>query len=100
MKKLLLPLLVFCALNIQAELPPLIPREILFGNPARTNPQISPDGGQIAWLAPDKKGALNVWISSIDSENAQPMTNETHRPINWYAWGGDGNIALPSGQRR
>jgi hypothetical protein len=27
-----------------ADLPPLIPRQILFGNPERTNPQLSPDG--------------------------------------------------------
>ena len=27
-----------------AGLPPLISREILFGNPERLNPQISPDG--------------------------------------------------------
>ena len=26
----------------------LIPREVLFGNPERTNPQISPDGTQLA----------------------------------------------------
>ena len=29
-----------------AELPPLIPRETLFGNPARSHPEISPDGSQ------------------------------------------------------
>ena len=60
------------ALTIQAELPPLIPREILFGNPERAEPQISPDGGQIAWLAPDKNGVLNVWASAIDGRESAP----------------------------
>ena len=89
MKKLLLSLWAFCALDIQAELPPLIPREVLFGNPARTHPQISPDGKQIAWLAPDKEGVLNVWASAIDEKDAHAITNEAHRPIEWYAWGSD-----------
>src|SRR5438067_736099 len=28
----------------RAELPPLIPRKVLFGNPVKANPQLSPDG--------------------------------------------------------
>ena len=39
--------------SARAELPPLIPREVLFGNPALAHPEISPDGAQIAWLAPE-----------------------------------------------
>ncbi len=80
--------------SARAELPPLIPREVLFGNPARAHPEISPDGAQIAWLAPDKKGVLNVWASAIDGENPHPITNEAHRPIAWYAWGGDAKHIL------
>ncbi|MBL9127070.1 MAG: hypothetical protein JNL97_05465, partial [Verrucomicrobiales bacterium] len=38
---------------VRSELPPLIPREVLFGNPERTNPQLSPDGKRLAWVAPD-----------------------------------------------
>jgi dipeptidyl aminopeptidase/acylaminoacyl peptidase len=89
MKRLAFVLLSLSALTIQAELPRLIPREVLFGNPERAEPQISPDGGQIAWLAPDKSGVLNVWASAIDGHDAHPITNETHRPIFWYAWSGD-----------
>jgi len=76
-------------LSARAELPSLIPRDILFGNPERAEPQISPDGSQIAWLAPDKSGVQNVWASAIDGSNPRAITNETHRPIFWYAWGGD-----------
>ena len=79
---------------LRAELPPLIPREILFGNPARTDPQLSPDGAQIAWLAPDKNGMLNVWVSTMDGRNPHAITNKSHRPIDWYAWAGDGKHIL------
>ena len=72
MKRLYLAGLLFAFCAAQAELPPLIPREILFGNPARAEPQISPDGTQIAWLAPDKNGVLNVWASAIDGSNSTP----------------------------
>jgi dipeptidyl aminopeptidase/acylaminoacyl peptidase len=89
---LALGLLAFC--SVQAELPPLIPREILFGNPVRSHPQISPDGEQLAWLAPDKNGVVNVWIGSIDRTKERAVTNETHRPIEWYTWAGDSKHIL------
>lgn len=41
-----------CAFSVHAEMPALIPREILFGNPERADPKISPDGAQLASLAP------------------------------------------------
>jgi dipeptidyl aminopeptidase/acylaminoacyl peptidase len=84
--------LVLC--SAQAELPPLIPREILFGNPARTDPKISPDGSQLSWLAPDKNNALNVWTSALDGGNARCVTNETGDPIEWYTWAADGKHVL------
>ena len=31
---------------------PLIPREILFGNPDKASPRLSPDGRLLAYLAP------------------------------------------------
>ena len=43
-----------------AELPPLIPRDVLFGNPEKTNPQISPDAQRLAWLAPDQPLAPGI----------------------------------------
>jgi dipeptidyl aminopeptidase/acylaminoacyl peptidase len=84
--------LAFC--SAQAGLPPLIPREILFGNPARTDPKVSPDGSQLSWLAPDKSNTLNVWTSALDGTNAHCVTNETGDPIEWYTWAGDGKHVL------
>jgi hypothetical protein len=79
--------LAFC--SAQAALPPLVPREILFGNPARTDPKISPDGSQLSWLAPDKNNALNVWTSDLDGGNPRCMTHEKGDAIEWYAWSGN-----------
>jgi dipeptidyl aminopeptidase/acylaminoacyl peptidase len=84
--------LAFC--SAQAGLAPLIPREILFSNPARTDPKISPDGSQLSWLAPDRNNTLNVWTSTVDGENARCVTNETGDPIEWYSWAADGKQVL------
>src|SRR5580658_1371423 len=89
-----LSLVLLAACCARAELPALIPREVLFGNPERAHPQISPDGSQITWLAPDKNGVLNVWADSIPPSHAQPITNESHRPIFWYTWAADGKHIL------
>ncbi|HEX7699196.1 MAG TPA: S9 family peptidase, partial [Kofleriaceae bacterium] len=64
----------------------LIPRSVLFGNPDRTNVQISPDGKQLSWLAP-KDGVMNVWIAPIDKlDQAKAVTSDTKRPIRSYMW--------------
>ena len=39
---------------------PLIPREVLFGNPEKAAAKISPDGRHLAYLAPDDRGVLQV----------------------------------------
>jgi dipeptidyl aminopeptidase/acylaminoacyl peptidase len=72
---------------------PLIPREVLFGNPERTLPRLSPDGTKISWLAP-KDGVMNVWAQEVSGGQAQPVTNEPYRPIFWYDWAGDSKHVL------
>jgi hypothetical protein len=64
---------------------PLIPREILFGNPERAMPQISPDGKRLAYLAPSN-GVLNVWMRTIGKEDDTVITNDTKRGIRQYFW--------------
>src|SRR5690606_315862 len=64
----------------------LIPREALFGNPERTNVQISPDGAWPSWAAP-VDGVLNVWVAPADDLNgARPVTDDTGRGIRGYFW--------------
>lgn len=65
---------------------PLIPREILFGNPDRSSVQLSPNGERIAWLAP-RDGVMNIWVASPeDIAYARPVTNDRHRGIRVYFW--------------
>lgn len=77
-----------------ASLPPLIPREILFGNPERARPQLSPDGKFLAYIAPDDKNVLQVWLRTVDptepTEDKQ-ITADKKRGIRAYFWTYDGN---------
>jgi len=63
----------------------LIPREVLFGNPEKSSPQISPDGNQIGYLAP-VNGVLNVWIRTLGKSDDRPVTNDTKRGIRNFTW--------------
>ena len=87
-KKLVTGLFLFGFLAglIVAELPPLIPREVLFGNPVKTRLRISPDGQSFSYLAPSEKGVLNVWVKTIGKDDDRMVTNDTHRGINSYSW--------------
>lgn len=65
---------------------PLIPREILFGNPEKASPELSDDGSQLAFLAP-VDGVLNVWVGPVDDITAaKPVTEDKGRGIRSYFW--------------
>lgn len=65
---------------------PLIPREVLFGNPDKTAAQLSADGSKIGYLAP-VGGVLNVWVGpAVDPAAAKPVTKDTGRGIRFYVW--------------
>ena len=64
---------------------PLIPREVLFGNPERADPQISPDGTQLGYLAP-VDGVLNVWIRTLGKTDDRAVTADKHRGIRNFLW--------------
>ncbi len=69
----------------RADLPPVIPREVFFGNPDKANPQVSPDGKQLAYLAPDE-GVLNVWVRTIGQTDDKAVTKDRKRGIRAYFW--------------
>jgi len=75
------------------DLPPLIPRETIFGNPEKADPQISPDGTRMAYLAP-VDGVLNVWVGKLDSNTYAPVTQDTDRGVRLYFWAYDGRHLL------
>jgi dipeptidyl aminopeptidase/acylaminoacyl peptidase len=65
---------------------PLIPREILFGNPDKAGVRISPDGKRLSFLAP-VNNVLNVWVGPVsDPSKARPVTKDTKRGIRSYFW--------------
>jgi dipeptidyl aminopeptidase/acylaminoacyl peptidase len=68
------------------QLPPLIPREILFGNPKRARPQLSPDGQYLTYLAPDEKNVLQVWLRTVGQEDDRKLTDDQKRGIRMYFW--------------
>jgi dipeptidyl aminopeptidase/acylaminoacyl peptidase len=76
----------------------LIPRDVLFGNPERISPHISPDGTRLAWIAP-REGVLNVWVapvgtSGVDWDAAAVVTDDTDRGVRMFAWAKDGRHLL------
>jgi dipeptidyl aminopeptidase/acylaminoacyl peptidase len=81
----------------------LIPRTVLFGNPERTFPRLSPDGSRLAWIAPDD-GVLNVWVAplradpgrgdAVDWAAAQVVTDDRDRGIRMFTWAHDARHLL------
>ncbi len=74
---------------------PLVPRQVLFGNPERISPRISPDGTRLAWIAPDE-GVLNVWVGNVGAalEVATAVTKDRDRGIRSYFWAHDNRHLL------
>lgn len=67
----------------------LIPRAVLFGNPEKAAPQVSPDGKILAYLAPDH-GVLNVWVRTLGKTDDRVITEDKKRGIRIYFWQPDG----------
>jgi len=74
--------------------PALISRDVLFGNPERASPQLSPDGLKLAWLAPDKKDVLQVWVKTVGKDDDAIVTADKRRGIWSYEWAEDSNTVL------
>src|ERR1043166_4452742 len=95
MRRLALLLSLVSATTLAAAPPRLIPRALLFANPERSLPELSPDGKRIAWLAPDDHGVLNVWVQPVSgAEKPRLLTAERERPLYFYRWAADGQHLL------
>ena len=72
-------------------LPPLIDRELLFGNPEIAGAELSPDGKFLAFLKP-WHDTRNIWVKGVTEpfSAARLMTTETKRPIAGFLWTRDG----------
>jgi len=78
-----------------AGLPPLIDREVIFGNPEIAGAQISPNGKYISFLKP-WKDTRNIYVKGVDEpfSAARLLTTETKRPIPAYFWTRDEKYIL------
>jgi len=75
--------------------PPLIDRELFFGDPEISGAQISPDGRFIAFIKPFR-GTRNVWVKRTEEpfDAAKPITADKSRPVTQYFWSRDGKYIL------
>ncbi len=74
--------------------PPLIDRELFFGDPEIASAQISPDGAYIAFRKP-YNDVMNIWVKAADEpfDAARPLTAD-ERPVPGYFWSEDGDFIL------
>jgi dipeptidyl aminopeptidase/acylaminoacyl peptidase len=75
--------------------PPLIDRQLFFGDPEISASQISPDGQFIAFMKP-LDGTRNVWVKKVAEpfSAAHPVTADKTRPIAAYFWSRDSKYIL------
>ncbi|HXI47218.1 MAG TPA: hypothetical protein VNH39_01425 [Steroidobacteraceae bacterium] len=64
-----------------ADQPPLIDRNLFYGEVVIAGAQISPDGRYLSFLKP-YKGTRNIWVKGADEpfSAARPMSAEATRP--------------------
>ena len=88
-------LFILLAVPLLAQQPPLIDRELFFGDPEIAGAQISPDGKYIAFLKPLNK-TRNVWVKKTEEpfSAAKPVTNDPKRPIPAFFWSRDSQFIL------
>ena len=75
--------------------PPIIDRELFFGDPEISGAQISPDGNFITFIKPFK-GVRNIWVKTINEpfEKARLLSADTTRPVTGYFWSRDSKYVL------
>mgnify|MGYP003578854824 CR=1 FL=1 len=73
------PVAVPAALTAADAPPPLLDRELFFGNPEIAAAQLSPDGRYVAFLKP-WKDTRNVWVKKTEEPYAAArlLTTEAH----------------------
>lgn len=76
-------------------LPPIIDRELIFGNPEIAAAQLSPNGKFIAFVKP-WKDTRNVWVKKTEEpfSSAHLLTTETKRPVAGFLWSRDSKYIL------
>ena len=83
-----------------AQLPPLLDREVFFGDPEISGAQVSPDGQYLTFRKPyaadtDGDDVVNVWVKGIAGpfDAARPLTAD-ERPVPGTFWSEDSRYVL------
>src|SRR5512143_337025 len=79
----------------EAAPPPVLDRELFFGNPEIAGAQLSPDGEFVAFLKP-WSDTRNIWVKKTAEPFAvaRRLTAETKRPIPGFFWTRDSRLIL------
>src|SRR5437899_7112559 len=85
----------FLAASAAAQQPPIIDRELFFGDPEISGASLSPDGKFIAFLKPLNR-TRNIWVKRTEEpfDKAKPVTNDTKRPVPAFFWTQDSKYIL------
>jgi dipeptidyl aminopeptidase/acylaminoacyl peptidase len=80
---------------VQAAQPPIIDRNLFFGEVEIAGEEISPDGQYLSFLKPFR-GTRNIWVKKADEpfSAARPVSAETTRPVRGYFWSRDSKYLL------
>lgn len=70
-----------------------IPKEVLFGNPGKQFPRISPDGKRLAFLAPDSNNILNILMKNLNEAKEECVTFNK-QGIHSFFWRYDSSAIL------
>ncbi|TVR77478.1 MAG: S9 family peptidase [Saprospirales bacterium] len=75
--------------------PPLLDRNVFFGDPAISSARLSPNGRYLAFLRPFE-GTRNIWIKPTESsfDEARPLTTQQVRPVSSFFWSRDNKFVL------
>jgi dipeptidyl aminopeptidase/acylaminoacyl peptidase len=78
-----------------AQQPPIIDRQLFFGEVEIAGAQISPDGLYLSFLKP-YKGTRNIWVKKASEpfSAARPVSAEATRPVRVYFWSRDSKYLL------
>ena len=95
---LMTTLVLSSAAGSLAELPPLIPRDLLFGNPERTSPSLSPDGTRFVYSSPDDSKGNHGSLWTLPASGGEPKEIYRSSTRNLYdpIWSPDGRQLIYS----
>ncbi|MBL8940607.1 MAG: S9 family peptidase [Archangium sp.] len=73
---------------------PLLPRALLLGNAEFAAPQLSPDGSRLAYLKPDEKNVVQLWVRTLGLTDDAMLTAEPTRGVRSFRWTEDSSALL------